>query len=350
MQKHGGDIYHNQVMYDYSVNINPFGMPEEVKEAAMSGVMQSTQYPDIECSALKCSIAEKEGIQESYIYCGNGAAEVIFQLVLAKRPKKALVLAPSFGEYEEALHVVDCEIIYHMLEEEQGFRLTASILEVIRKENGLDLIFLCNPNNPTGEVIDSDLVLQILEECKKNQTLLVMDECFQEFLMEEDQGSLISYVEETNDLFLLKAFTKMYGIPGLRLGYGITSNTSLLSKMKQQTQPWNVSIPAQMAGIAACKLDEFENRTRTYIKEEKIRIIQALQLSGCKIYGSRANYIFFQGPSGWYESFLKHGVLIRSCKSYKGLTDRYYRICIKLKEENDYFLEVLRKISKKVEN
>lgn len=342
MQIHGGDIYQNEVTLDYSANLNPFGMPERVKDAAVCGVMDSIHYPDMNCSKLKDAIAKKEEVKTEEIFCGNGAAEVIFQLVRAYQPKKAVLPVPTFGEYEQALKAVNCEIVKFYLKESEGFLVTEDLLPMLNEE--VDLLFLCNPNNPTGETIPSDTLLQIVRHCKEHEILLVMDVCFQDFLQDEDRNSLKSQREDNQYLFLLKAFTKMYGMAGLRLGYGITSNQALIQRMRQLTQAWNVSLPAQYAGVAACHEEEFAKRTREYVALRKEELMQELQRFGFVIYGSKANYIFFRGPQGLYEAMLKHKILIRSCESYDGLDETYYRIAVKRKEENDEFITTLRDV------
>ena len=340
MQIHGGDIYQNDVELDYSANINPFGMPERVKEEAIRGVYDSIHYPDMRCGKLTTAIAKKEGVRENFIICGNGAAEVIFQLVRAVGPRKAILPAPTFGEYEKALHAVRCEIQHYELKEEQGFQITSKFLEALTKD--VDIVFLCNPNNPTGETVPSELLRAIVTRCKENQILLVMDECFQDFLSESDGESLRFQCEGNPYLFILKAFTKMYGMAGLRLGYGITSDIELIQKMKNNTQAWNVSIPAQYAGVAACEEEEFAAHTREYIVNCRKYLIQELQCLGLTVYGSKANYIFFRGPKGLYETMLKRKILIRSCMSYQGLNETYYRIAVKRQEENEIFISYLK--------
>lgn len=342
MQVHGGDIYRNQVELDFSANINPLGTPASVIEAAIQGVRNCAIYPDVECGRLKQAIAKTHGVKDAWIFCGNGAAEVIFSLVLAKKPKRALVFVPTFLEYEQALKSISCEITYVPLKKETGFSFTEQCLEQL--STGLDMVFLCNPNNPTGELIAPKLLKQMVETCNKQNTLLVVDECFMNFVNEEDQCSLSSILWENQSIFLLKAFTKMYGMAGLRLGYGLSSDTTLIARMKQVTQPWNVSTPAQYAGVAALKEKEFVIRTRELIARERTFLKTELKKLGLNVYGSRANYIFFEGPNDLYERFLERFVLIRSCKNYRGLNGHYYRIAVKNHEENSTFIQLLKEI------
>lgn len=342
MQIHGGDIYRNDVELDYSANMNPFGMPESVKEAAIQGIEKSVHYPDIQCTELRLAIAEKEAVTCENIVCGNGAAEVIFQLIYASRPKQALLIYPTFLEYEQALSAAGCNLHKVRLDKSNGFQITEAILEHLVPE--LDLMFLCNPNNPTGEIVEPELLTRILMKCRELRIRLVIDECFQDFLLEEHQDSRKGWLAEYNNLFILKAFTKMYGMAGLRLGYGLTADRKLIQRMHLCTQPWNVSLPAQYAGIAACKENGYETKTREYVAVQREYLKQKLTQLGCKVYNSKANYIFFEGPKGLYEDCLNERVLIRSCSNYDGLDDTYYRIAVKTKEENERLIGILQRL------
>jgi len=342
MQIHGGDIYRNKVELDFSANINPFGMPERVAQAAMKGIEDAIHYPDVMCTRLKEAIAEKEGVQTDWVVCGNGAAEVIFQLVNSMRPKKALILAPTFAEYELALKSVGCQVVPYILTKEAEFKVGESFLDDL--DQSLDVVFLCNPNNPTGQVIERALLDRIIKKCTECGIFLVLDECFQDFLFEEDGDSRVNALEEHENLLILKAFTKMYGMAGLRLGYGLTSNQALVVRMKEVTQPWNISTPAQYAGVAACRETDLEVKTRVYIKEQREVLKQGLVELGLRVFDSKANYIFFQGRARLYEDCLRHKILIRSCANYRGLDETYYRIAVKKAEENERLLYVLQEI------
>ena len=341
IQIHGGDIYSRTYQYDFSTNINPFGMPEKVKLAAMEGIENSVHYPDVQCRKLREAIAKKEQIPKEWILCGNGAAELIFSLAAAKNPKKALLISPGFAEYEQALGTIPCEIVFHELSREQGFLLGEDYLECL--EEDIDLIFLCNPNNPTGLLIEPSLLDRILEKCRKKDIFVVLDECFLEFVSDEMQNPQKKRLKENPSLFILKAFTKMYGMPGLRLGYGLCSDTVLLQKMKERTQPWNVSIPAQLAGAAACEEAGFVTKTRESIEKERSYLSEELQKLGFRVYPSAANYLFFEGPKELYEVCEEEGVLLRDCSNYRSLSQGDYRIAVRLHKENEALIRILKK-------
>lgn len=342
MHKHGGDIYQYKNKIDYSANINFCGMPESVRQAAVQAIDASVHYPDVSCKELREAIAAKDGVLPEMIFCGNGAADVIFALVLAKKPKKALLPVPSFYEYEQALHSVNCEICPFTLSEDRGFVLDETILNEITPE--MDMIFLCNPNNPTGALTERDLLEKILRKCERTRTMLVLDECFNEFLEEPEKYTMIPDLMKSEHLMILKAFTKMYAMPGLRLGYGICSDGGLLDAMERVSQPWRVSVPAQAAGIAACKETGFVEQSRKLIQDERKHMICAMQEMGYDIYGSQANYIFFEGEHHLGDQMLTEGFLIRDCGNYRGLHLGYYRVAVRSRDENEQFLQALRRI------
>lgn len=336
---HGGDIYKHPDVMDFSANVNPLGTPESVKKAIRQSADCVEHYPDVRCQKLKKALSVYEQVPESWLICGNGAADLIFALTLAARPKKALILAPTFAEYEQALDSVGCETDYFYLKESEGFRVTERILSEIRP--WLDMIFLCNPNNPTGELTDKKLLMKLLEVCRENQVLMAVDECFLDFVPDGKAYELAGCLEQHPNLFLLKAFTKRYAMAGIRLGYGICSDEKLLSKIEEVTQPWRVSAPAQAAGIAALSETAYVEQSVRFVNGQKRLLKEALTNAGFQVYGSRANYLFFKGPENFYEDCLRNQLLIRDCKNYKGLSKRWFRIAVRTKEENQKFIRLL---------
>lgn len=340
-QVHGGDIYSRAYRIDFSANINPFGMPESVKRAAIEGVHQAIHYPDVKCRELRKKISLKEQISEEWILCTNGAAELLFALSQTLRPKRALLTAPGFAEYEQSLKTVGCELFFYQCQKSKDFALDEDYLEALKKD--IDIIFLCNPNNPTGLLIPEELLGRILEICREKQIFVVLDECFLEFVSEKLQNSQKKWLGKMPKLLILKAFTKMYGMPGLRLGYGMCSDGKLLEKIREALQPWNVSLPAQLAGAAAMEEKTFVQKTREYVEKEREILQKELKALGFLTYDSTANYIFFEGPEELYEFCASEGILIRDCSNYRGLETGYYRIAVKTREENEELIRVLKK-------
>lgn len=346
MQKevHGGDIYTRPYRIDFSANINPLGTPGAVLEAACRGVSRAADYPDIHCRKLREAISRREGVDAGQIICGNGAAELIFALAQAVRPKRALLTAPGFAEYEQALRTLGdaCQVEFYHCTRERGFLLGEDYLDRISPE--LDLIFLCNPNNPTGLTIPRPLLERIGEKCRDFGVTLVLDECFVGLMQEGETLSMKGELSRLPNLFILKAFTKLYAMAGLRLGYGLCANEELLARMRRVVQPWNVSIPAQEAGAAAMEEIEFEKRSRDYVAKELDYLKQGFGRLGITFWDSRANYLFFEGPADLYDRCAEEGILIRDCGNYRGLDPGYYRVAVKRREENEELLRVLKKI------
>jgi Histidinol-phosphate/aromatic aminotransferase and cobyric acid decarboxylase len=354
MYEHGGQIYEWEYKVDFSTNINPFGMPESVKKAAKLGIEKGHLYPDVKMRKLKKAIAQAERVEENQIICGNGAADLIYSLVLAKKPKKALLLAPSFFEYESALKTVACEISYYYLKEENSYNLLEEYIQML--DYNWDMVVLCNPNNPTGSIIDKQLIMKIAEKCLEKNIILLIDECFADFIKEPVSISFthkeLGLSENRNclcqfpNVFILKAFTKMYAMAGLRLGYGLSGNKALLQDMEHVTQPWNVSVPAEMAGIAALKETEFVEKTRRLIARERAYLHEEMAKLPLQLYDAKANYILFKikVEIPLREVCQKAGILIRDCSNYQGLEKGYYRIAIKTREENELLIEVLTQI------
>ncbi|ABX41489.1 pyridoxal phosphate-dependent aminotransferase [Lachnoclostridium phytofermentans] len=347
---HGGDVYRHKIRLDYSANLNPFGTPPFVKEAIIKASECLYQYPDPYCEELRQAISLKEEVPMEYIICGNGAAELIYSYAAATKPGKVLIVAPTFCEYEQSLYYQETEVNYYYLNEEKGFMLSEDILDKINRE--YDTIYLCNPNNPTGKCIPYALFQKILIKSRMLGIKLFVDECFLEWV--NGAISLVGECKEYTNLFILKAFTKSYGMAGVRLGYAICSNQELLHRMSEGSQTWNISTCAQLAGIAACKCEEFFQQAKTHIEVERSRIINYFKesnIKGSNIEGSNikgsiikvidgeANFLLLKSDINLYDELLERGIIIRDCSNFNGLSKGYYRIAIKTKEENDLLLE-----------
>ena len=217
------------------------------------------------------------------------------------------------------------------------------VLEFIAKEKP-DIIFLCNPNNPTGITVPQDLLEEILETCAMQGIFMVVDECFLDFVKDSEKHTLKGKLEKYPGLFILKAFTKRYAIPGVRLGYGFCSDGEVLDRMEAVTQPWNVSTMAQQAGMAALKESEYVEAGRQIIFRESAWMKERMRQVGLTVYPSEANYIFFYGPEDLFERCVAKGILIRDCSNYPGLKKGYYRVAVKLHEQNEKLIEVLEEV------
>lgn len=332
-EKHGGDIYRNSVDYDFSVNINPLGMPQGSIRAAVKGIEYASHYPDDRGQALRMAIARAQDIKPDHIILGNGAAELIYALCYAVKPAKGLILSPCFLEYEAAVKSAGGQPVYWKLQQEKEYLLEEDFLPAITRET--EIVFLCSPNNPTGKLINRELLFQIAQKCELTETFFCLDECFLPFLETERELTMLGQLQRFPHLIILRAFTKIYAMPGLRLGYAACANTGLLLRMRGAMQPWNTSIPAQLAGIAALEDGEYLKRTRQVITQEKIYLLKELS-DGLteRIYTPEANYIFFRARPDLKEALLSQRILIRSCENYRNLSKGFFRIGIRMHEEN----------------
>ena len=263
---HGGDIYQNEIELDFSVNINPFGMPEKVKEAMQESLELCENYPDIHHAKLIEKIGAHYHIPEEHILCGNGASELFVAVVHAIKPGKIVIPVPSFYGYEKAANVTEAEVSYYEMKERDGFCLTEVFLQELQED--VDLLFLANPNNPVGNTIEDVLLEKICDRCRKKKITVVIDECFLEFTRKRGFFETHS-IQEYPNVIVVKAFTKLYAIPGVRLGFLFCGSQNKAGQIFNQLPEWNISIIAEAAGLAALDETEYCNKTISYIGKER---------------------------------------------------------------------------------
>lgn len=340
---HGGDWAGYRAQYghdalDFSANVSPLGLPQGVANAIAAALPHADRYPDPLCRALRAKLAPHEGIPAESILCGNGAADLIFRLAWAAKPRTALVTAPTFAEYAAALEGAGCVVRRHFLQAEVDFAVTDSILSSITPE--VDMVFLCQPNNPTGQLASPALVEQLLHRCEVCGAVLVVDECFLDFLPEGDALSAKRLLHSPN-LVILKAFTKLYGMAGVRLGYCICSDEARLARMQAAGQPWAVSGLAQAAGIAALDETDYVSRVRALIAAQRPLLANGLRALGLLVIEGRANYLLFQAPETLGDALKRKGAVVRSCGNYPGLSACWYRTAVRTETENRQLLQLL---------
>ena len=337
---HGGDVYRNEVRLDFSVNLNPFPMPLEVTEAMQAGLSEIHQYPDPSQQKLRERIAALEGVGTDNVVCGNGASEMLMAAVHAVMPRKALIAAPCYAGYAVALKAADAEIIEYLLDEENDFAVDEGILN--RIDDGIDMVFIADPNNPNGRLIDPKLKKAITAKCEECGTVLVIDECFYPLTEEGYVRKVIA-----DNALHLRAFTKTFAIPGIRIGYMISRSEVLLKKIRKHLPEWNVSRIAERTGEAAAEVLESTDYLRDSVRViEKEREYLAGQLGrlGIKVYKSDTNYLLIKSAPDLYERLLKKGILIRRCANFSGLDDNYFRIAVRQHKDNEELINVLGKV------
>ena len=382
---HGGEIYDTQaVQYDFSVNINPLGLPDTVRGALVGALDSLTQYPDQECRALRQALAQYTGVPADRILCGNGASELIEAAVRALCPRNILLTAPSFSGYRHAAEGAGAQIRYHMLRMEEDFALTDRYLEDLTPDT--DMAILCSPANPVGNLVEPDLLTRIVETCEEREIWLMVDECFLGFVSDEEARTTRRFLEPrgrfsdsscrtpedrnrpARHLLVLDAFTKRFAMPGIRLGYLMAADSAILQQIHAQQPEWSVSLPAQAAGCAALaaegiKAYEMEAKrsnaistdakssegtyleaARHMIASERRKMVRALAEMGCRVFPGNANFIFFSSEKELYRPLLARGFLIRNCDNYPGLGRGDYRIAVLRPEQNDALLQAMREI------
>jgi len=345
---HGGNIYgfsdaQQQTLLDFSANISPLGMPGRMKEAMMAEIGHALHYPDPLSRRLCQAVGKKMKIDPSWLIFGNGAADIVYRFVYGLKPGKAVVIHPTFVEYEEAMRCTGTEIAGYCLNHED-FKIKEDILEMV--DTSVDAVFICNPNNPTGVLTEKSLLVKILEKAKACGAFLVLDECFLDFTGDEAALSMSDFLDRFPNLVILKSFTKMYAVPGVRIGYGICSDMLVLEKMRKAGQSWSVSTMAESAGIAALAEDAYKAAVIDYVSEERRYLEEALAQMGIRYIHGHANYILIRCPgvSDLYDRLLCEKIMIRTCGSYENLGDDYYRIAINRHEDNVRLTEALKKV------
>ena len=339
---HGGDIYRNRVKLDFSANVNPLGTPEAVMQAVRDASRRIDVYPDPYCGPLRERLAVIHGVSPDEIICGNGGAEIIYQFAQVIKPKKALLPVPSFADYESALAAADCAPILFPLLRIENFEVNGRILNAITSET--DCVLLANPNNPTGKVIDPSLLLRILQRCRETGTWLFLDESFYELTDDGKAYSLVSSLADGDRVLILRAFTKSYGMAGVRLGYAVCRNSGLLRDLSRVSQPWNVSTVAQAAGLAALSCTDWTQRARELVAKEKAYLVRELTDLGISVLEGDANYLLLSDAPGLYEKLLRRRILIRDCSNYHGLSEGDCRIAVRTHKENTALIAAIREV------
>lgn len=344
---HGGDWAGYRAEFgcdalDFSANVSPLGLPAGVAAAITNALPTADRYPDPLCRELRAALAGAEGVPADWILCGNGAADLIFRLALAVRPRRALLPAPTFAEYEAALQTVGCAVQRVFLREENEFAVTEKFIDAVTPET--DIVFLCQPNNPTGQMTPPALVERLVRRCAECGAVLVVDECFLDFLPDRDAWTAKQLLRDAPQLVILKAFTKLYAMAGVRLGYALCGDATLLEKMRGAGQPWAVSSLAQAAGLAALQETAYADAVRALIAEQRPRMAAGLRALGLRVMDGQANYLLFRATPDFGEKLRRRGAVVRSCANYPGLDAAWYRTAVRTAEENTRLLQIMGEI------
>lgn len=348
---HGADINSAAELYgleadkiiDFSSNINPF-IVDSMDKIVAAGVGSLQKYPDIKYRRLRKNIADYLRVEDSYIIPGNGATEIIY-LLMRNLSGRLAIINPTFSEYRKGAEIAGLSVVDFVMDWKKDFKLDLD--EIYRRKDEFDSIFICNPNNPDGSVRE---IKKLLEFAEKEGKLLIVDETFIEFADSEKDRSLVNMVEKSKNLFIIRAVTKFFGIPGIRLGYGISSNRELLQKMYDEKEPWTINSFADSASDFIFKDDEYIRKSKEYFSKERICMINEInKIDGIKAFNSDANFILVRFENrnvlDVKENLLKRaGLLIRDASNFIGLDSSFARVAIKNHEQNTVLVDALRSV------
>lgn len=358
MHQHGGDLdaiqnkYHipkNEII-DFSGNINPLGFPKNVKERLANNLDIICVYPDKNYAALRKAISNYTGADTEHIVVGNGSTELISTFIKIAQAKQTLIVAPAYSEYEREVTLCGSSYRYFALKEEEEFCLNVSEL-ISELTSEIGLLILCNPNNPTGTVATKIQLEQILQHCKQNHISVMIDETYMEFCENLEQCCAIPLAKKFDNLFVIRGTSKFFASPGIRLGYGISSNAVFLETLKKNQDPWSVNSIAAFAGELLFSDKEFIQQTKTLIFTERKRCVEQLeQFKNITVYHSSSNFILLKLKTNainsheLFEKLIQKKLLVRDASSFAFLDDTFLRFCIRMPEHNTALLQQLKEL------
>lgn len=344
---HGGEIYDKDriIESDFSVNLNPFPCPGIITNALHGAVSRVELYPDMEQAEFRRSVAKAEttlargdyAIKSDMVLGGNGASEILMGIVMFIRPGKVLLPVPSFYGYRHVLGMLQaCEIVEYPLIPDRDFELGSDFIQAITED--IDAVIIANPNNPTGRNVDGDVLKAIADKCAQTGTALIVDECF--FKLSDGKASARRYIGEIPGVFVVDAYTKLFSIPGVRVGFLLAAPEDA-EGVKRYLPEWSMSVFAQRAGYACAKVSTngYVDRSMQLIRKEREYLQRELKALNFRVFKSDSNFLLFYSAQNLYEQLLDGGILIRDCANFAGLGQGYYRIAVKNHEANQRFVE-----------
>jgi threonine-phosphate decarboxylase len=351
---HGGNIWkiakenslRPEDIIDFSASINPLGLSPKAERAIQEAISLLGHYPEPGAEAMRAGLASYHNLPQENILAGNGSTEFIYLMPQIFGPKKAIIVEPAFSEYRNSLESFSCKLTSFSTKEDEGFVPDITRLYSML-ENGYDVVYLCNPANPSGVLLSRKDVLDVACKCLEFGTILVVDEAFIDFAEEE---SVKRDAVIMDNLIVIRSMTKFFSMAGLRLGY-LIANQRFMKRFEAAKPPWSANTLAILAGIESLKDVNHINMTREWLQQEMPLLIKGLNsIPFLKIYPSRVNYILVKillhGITAKYmqEELLKSGILIRDCGNFIGLGSSFLRIAVRNKEENSFLLDSLKKI------
>ncbi len=349
---HGGNV--DQICYKYNLNpdkiidfsasINPLGYPEAVRNAVEDKFNDILNYPDSESTDLRKAIADKVSCAESNVIIGNGSNELFYLIPRALKPKKGILLQPTFSEFKDAFCNSDIEVV-EIVNKDNDFPLINNNLSMLKNVEDA-MVFLCNPNNPTGQLTRKEDILELVNDNSKR--LIVIDEAFMDFVEDDERYSVIKDAPLMENLIVVRSLTKFYGFPGLRLGY-LVANESIVNRLMQYKEPWTVNTFAQIAGSVAINDSGFVAKTRQCVSEEKTFLYEGLsEINGLLPFKPSVNFVLVKIADAGITSsmvrdlLIESNIIIRDCSNFVGLDGKYFRVAVRTRDENRKLLSTLK--------
>lgn len=339
----------NYKITDFSASINPLSAPQEVKEIIAKNIDKLRHYPDPDSKRLKKALASSCGVSSSNLLAGNGSIELIYLILQALRPKNVLIPSPTFSEYEFASRINRAQPVFIGAKENEGFRLDLSLFKKLIPQ--AEAVFLCNPNNPTGTLLLRKEILTLLDICRKNKVMLIIDEVFMDFLPQRGEFTLTLEAVRNKNLLILRSLTKIFAIAGLRLGY-LIGHTKVINRIARFQHPWNVNSLAQLVGQEIVKDKKYMRQSQDLICKEKEYLFDNLsRIKGIKVYPSAANFFLcklggsrIKDAHSLSKKLIGRGILIRNCQNFRGLNNKFFRIAVRIREENMRLIAALKDV------
>ncbi|MSS63507.1 pyridoxal phosphate-dependent aminotransferase [Velocimicrobium porci] len=359
-QFHGSDLEKIEQIYgikkenitSFSANVNPLGVSFRLRETLSSHIDAITSYPDREYTSLRNAISQYIKASPSHILVGNGSTELISLFIQIRHPKKALIVGPTYSEYEREISLGGGRSHYFSLKEQSDFSLNLEELcESLHTD--IDLLVLCNPNNPTSSIITRSDMRKILDVCKQNDIFVMVDETYVEFAEHMEEITSIPLADYYNNIIILRGISKFFAAPGLRLGYAVCGNEDLIKEINQKKNPWTINSLAAIAGEIMFGDDEYKQQTTNLIHSERTRICNILaSCPNIKVYPPSANFVLVKllkegiTSSDLFDAAIQKGLMIRDCSTFPFLDNHFIRFCFMMPEKNDELLKVLLDVMK----
>lgn len=323
---------------DFSASINPYGIDPNLKDILKESIDILVHYPNQDYSEIKALISRKHDVSEESIYLGNGANSIIFRLFsIFDKELNICIPTPSFETYRLAAESVSANIVYYDM---NGFKITNEIFDIL--SDNIDVLVLTNPNNPTGYLIEEELLQRLLEYCKAENIFILLDECFLEFVLYGERYSQISNLSKYTNLAILRSLTKLYAFPGLRFGYLLTENKKIIENLNKLTPSWDINTLA----LEAAKFSLIQDMSQVVLKiqKEKSILLNNLKSVEIEVFDSKANFLLCRYKKNLSNALLNQGVIVRDCSDYRGMDDTYFRVAVRTHSDNMILFENIKEL------